>query len=233
MPFPLLAAAIPAIGSIVGGLFSQAGQDSANQTNLEVANNQMAFQERMSSTAYQRATADMRAAGINPMLAYMQGGASSPAGAGATMQNAQAGLGSALSEGISSAMSAVQLSKQLKLMDAQIDKTNSEKYGQDIENHLNLTGTGETDSSGALRWDRTFRSLAMQANIGNMTASANAASQAARKSRVSADMWDPVATAAQMAKRGWQGVLRGADRLMEPSSYFPDRLRINPMPGGH
>ena len=53
-----------------------------------------AWQEQMSNTAYQRAVEDMRKAGINPILAYQQGGASTPGGAQGTISGASMGLAS-------------------------------------------------------------------------------------------------------------------------------------------
>lgn len=85
------------IGSLLGGGLSSLGQYDANKTNREIAREQMAFQERMSSTAYQRGMADMKKAGLNPMLAYAQGGASSPGGAGIPVGNALQGM----AEGVS------------------------------------------------------------------------------------------------------------------------------------
>lgn len=77
------------VASFSGPLSAGIDYFSAKDTNKQakkMAREQMAFQERMSNTSYQRAMEDMRRAGLNPMLAYMQGGASSPGGAQPTLR---------------------------------------------------------------------------------------------------------------------------------------------------
>jgi hypothetical protein len=120
MALPLLGALAPAIG----GAFSALGQVSANRANIAAANAQMAFQERMSSTAYQRAMKDMKKAGLNPILAGRLGGASSPGGAMPNIQNPLAGAGAtgaAVSQAYNnSALTAAQVQQteaQTKLLD--------------------------------------------------------------------------------------------------------------------
>lgn len=137
----LLGVALPAAGAFIG-------QSQANRDNLRIAREQMRFQERMSNTSYQRAVADMKLAGINPMLAYMQGGASSPAGASATMEDA-------IGPAVSSAQHARRLKAEMRVLDAQerVARTQAQKNfseTQAIQLENRIRGFGRQNASGEI-----------------------------------------------------------------------------------
>lgn len=75
-----LPAAIAGGASLLGGVLR-------NRSQISSAREQMSFQERMSSTAHQREVEDLKKAGLNPILSAKLGGASSPGGAQAQIQD--------------------------------------------------------------------------------------------------------------------------------------------------
>ena len=72
--------------------YNAAQNELAMQYNSAEAQKNRDWQEKMSNTAYQRAMADMKAAGLNPILAANLGGASTPGGAQGTIAGASMGL---------------------------------------------------------------------------------------------------------------------------------------------
>lgn len=107
-----------AAGPIIGGLLSGGGQVKANRETARSTAQQMAFQERMSNTAHQRQMADLRSAGLNPILSAKLGGASSPAGASYTAGN----VGAAAVQGYQGVSSAKQSQATTELTRAQTEE---------------------------------------------------------------------------------------------------------------
>lgn len=113
-------------GLAVGGLSGVAtylGGREERSAAKDMASDQNAFTERMSNTSYQRAVADLKAAGLNPMLAYTQGGASAPQGAGYATENLLEGA-------VSSALESSRLKREIEETESRIDLNEEAKETQ-------------------------------------------------------------------------------------------------------
>ena len=122
--------------------FTHSENALARDFNAEQARQQMEFQERMANTQYQRGVADMQAAGVNPALAYSQGGNVAPSGAAGSSSGASSvdpGRGMTMSD----ILSALRYRKEIALLDKQTKLTESQAKDTEASAELKKAQTSQ------------------------------------------------------------------------------------------
>lgn len=158
MAFPFAAAAVLG-SSLISNIFSAKSAKKTNEANQDQAQQQMDFQERMSNTAHQREVTDLKAAGLNPILSA-HGGASTPGGAMATMQNPYADLPNNINSAISTTMQMAKFKQEMAVAAAQekslTASANHAQANADILNggQWNLFGNKGPMNQVTKQWDQ-------------------------------------------------------------------------------
>ena len=107
-------------GSLIGAGSSIYGENQANKRAVDLANQANQFSAQQFATRYQTTVKDLEAAGLNPMLAYSQGGGSPPT---ATTPAPQKNIYHAMPEAVSKAYGAANTAIQMQLTDSQVNES--------------------------------------------------------------------------------------------------------------
>ncbi len=126
-------AVIGAGASLLGGLLSAKGASDQNKAAQRAAEAQMAFQRESFQNRYQWTMDDMRKAGLNPILAYKQGGGGTLGGSSYSPVNVGAAAVTGGAAGVQSALASRRQDTELKQIRAQTDNIKVDATKKAIE----------------------------------------------------------------------------------------------------
>lgn len=157
----------PLTAGIISGGMGAVGGWIQNEGMSSNADKQMHFQRGMSDTAHQREVADLRAAGLNPILSALGSGAPSAPGAMAPVSN----LGEGLSKGVDTALAIRSQNKELESKDAAISNVKA-----DTANKSATAGLikAQTAQSAADMRNKTYQNVLLDKTMESMIKKAKA-----------------------------------------------------------